>query len=99
MSYDDKFPPNAFMKRTLFRSPGRFLLYAFGFVALELVSGKYFPHQTATVALWGLCVLMPVSLGMSIWHLVWAIKNKPPAPPPPKYCDTCHQRLPHQDNQ
>lgn len=76
MSFDDKFPPSAFLKRTLFRSPGRFLLYVFGFVALELVCGNYFPHQTAMVATYLLCIWIPVAFGLLVWQVIWDIKHR-----------------------
>lgn len=96
MSYDDKFPPNVWLKKTIMKTPGRFMLYVLGFIVLELVCGYYFPHQVSSIATVMLFILMPLSLAGTIWHLVWSLKHRPP---PPQYCETCHQRLPYKDDQ
>jgi hypothetical protein len=94
MSYDDKFPPNRFLKKHM--TPGRLILAVVALVALELIGGKYFPHQLATGAMCLLLVWMPFAVIMMIWQVVWYIRH-----PRPKReeCPTCHQLLPEKDNE
>jgi hypothetical protein len=94
-SYDDKFPPNKWLKKTIMKTPERFGLCILGLVASFLISVKFFPHQVSVVAYYFMFAWLPFVFVMMVWWVIWIVKNPPP---PPRYCETCHQRLPYQDD-
>jgi uncharacterized membrane protein len=95
MSHDDKFPPNAFLKRTIMKTPGRFMMFYLAVVVAVLVSGSLFPEQTAEVAKWGLGLLIPTAIGVTIWHIVWSYQNPHPSM---HKCEKCNQSLPEEND-
>jgi len=96
MSHRDQFPPNKFLKKTIMKTPGRFLVFIFGLCGTILLSGKFYPQQTMDVCLGFLLFFLPISIGLTIWMVVWYIIH--PAPPRPR-CPECHQLMPEKDDE
>lgn len=91
MSHEDKFPPNAFLKRTIMKTPGRFMAFYLTIVVVILTSGSLFPKETAEIAQWGMAIFIPAAIIVTIWHIVWSYQN--PHPTVHK-CEKCNQNLP-----
>ena len=95
MRHDDKFPPNAFLKQTIMKTPGRFMMFCLAVIVGILVSGSLFPEQTVKIAKWGLGLLIPTVIGVTIWHIVWSYQNPRPSV---RKCEKCNQPL-HEDEE
>jgi hypothetical protein len=87
-------PPNQWIRKHI--TLGRFVKGIIGLLVLELVGGKYFPHQLSQGAFVLLAIWLPFMMTMIIWDFVWVLRHPSP---PREQCPTCHQNLPENDNE
>jgi len=94
MSHEDKFPPNAFLKRTIMKTPGRFMAFYLTVVVALLIGGSLFPKETMEVAQWGIAIFIPAAIILTIWQIVWSYRNPRPVA---RKCEKCNQNLPENE--
>lgn len=90
MRHEDKFPPNAFLKRTIMKTPGRFFVFIFGLIFTIFGSEYLWPEAALNVIRWCAVLLIPGVLVMLVWQIIWSWKNPEP---PPEVCQTCKQTI------
>jgi uncharacterized membrane protein len=94
MKHDDKFPPNAFLKRTIMKTPSRALSFIVAILAAMMAGLKWYPDETRIVSFWGMIIWIFVVIVIVSWHIAWIVKN----PYPPRLrCDKCKQYLPEDE--
>lgn len=90
-NYEDNFPPNKWLDKSIMKTPGRFLLFMVAvFVGLGLLPLSVV-HMVGVVAVF---IFIPLATVMMVWQVIWW-KQHPLAPP--EYCDKCGHILPRHE--